>query len=1091
MLKFLKIHTDYPEYLHYFYNENPELVEASFEQQQEALGQDGFFWYGYFARSLQPFGYSAQELAWNSEPLQRAWAREKGLRRFDKPRLDRKDMEEICLCQVEEMRPDVVWLHHWSYDFLQDLKKRVSSIKLVIGWVGSTMPKPFEPFFRNVDILLSCAPESVVGASKFRDDVYFLNHWFDRSVLSFLKDQPMKHDICFSGMLKGGSDFHDKRADLLADIASSFDIAIYSSERTKHDTIERIRRPPLFGRNMLQVLKDSRIVLNVHADSSTMFASNFRMYEATGVGSCLLTDWKFNMPKLFKPGIEAVTYTDNSDCLKQIEWLLSNPDKRNSIAEAGQKRCSNEHNVESRLAIFDHLIRTRLAAITPPAKTPQPTASLPIDSTGVWFRKPDIPADAAMSRLLNLGCGQRHHPAWTNVDFKSDGPDVIAHDLCKGLPFGAESFEAIYHSHLLEHFPKNYAPVFLKDCFRVLKPSGTIRVVVPDLESIARLYLILLEKSVKGDEEARKRYDWIMLELFDQMVRNHSGGAMLEYWRQNPMPAEDFVIERLGSEVKDSIARIRSNPDSTKHLNGKVDHSLDPPKIAQFRLSGEIHQWMYDRYSLGKLLQEAGFEDIKVCKADESQIPDFNSYLLDIEPDGSVRKPDSLFMEAKKPYELNTKNACTHDTSQKKPVIAQFCMQDFGGAGTAALRLHDGLTRIDENNTFFVQNIGKWRDKTTLLSQAHPSAKNEKFISPEWRAFQALNHQALSQYPSRPSGLEMFSIPWAATKFKDIPELQNADIINLHWISGTLNISDNIDFLKNKKIVWTLHDMNPFTGGCHYAGDCKKYEEHCESCPQLGSDEQNDLSNAIWKIKKNAYRQIDITIISPSRWIADCAKKSFLLGSFPIHVIPNAVPTDVFKHYPQTTIRESLKIPDNSFVILFGADSLNNERKGFRYLLQALDVLKNEHKQDNIILAVFGRSNEIAMQHLEYQTICFDYVEKDSELAMIYSMADVTVIPSLEDNLPNIVLESLACGTPVVGFNVGGIPDMVEHQVNGYLASTGDAHSLAEGILWTKNQDQNRNKLRLKCRETVLRKYNLTLQAKNYIALYNKNLDKN
>jgi glycosyltransferase involved in cell wall biosynthesis len=417
-------------------------------------------------------------------------------------------------------------------------------------------------------------------------------------------------------------------------------------------------------------------------------------------------------------------------------------------------------------------------------------------------------------------------------------------------------------------------------------------------------------------------------------------------------------------------------------------------------------------------------------------------------------------------------------------------MQDFGGAGTAALRLHEGLTQIGANNTFFVQNIGKWKTKTTLLSQAHPSAKNKKFISPEWSAFQARNKQALSQYPNRPSGLEMFSVPWSATNLKYISDIANADIINLHWISGTLDISDNINYLKNKKIVWTLHDMNPFTGGCHYSGSCHEYQNHCGKCFQLGSKDINDLSFNIWKMKKSAYRLLDITVVSPSQWLADCAKKSTLFSSFPVHVIPYGLPTDVFKPYPQNPIRESLKIPDKSFVILFGADSLNNARKGFRYLLQALEVLKKEHEQDNIILAVFGRSTEIGTQHLGYQTICFDYVEKDSELAMIYSMADVTVIPSLEDNLPNIVLESLACGTPVVGFDAGGIPDMVEHQINGYLAPIKDAHSLAEGILWTKNQNINRMKLRIKCRETVLTKYNLLLQAERYDALYKKIISK-
>ena len=152
-----------------------------------------------------------------------------------------------------------------------------------------------------------------------------------------------------------------------------------------------------------------------------------------------------------------------------------------------------------------------------------------------------------------------------------------------------------------------------------------------------------MEKSLSGDPESQKKYDWIMLELFDQIVRNYSGGEMLKYWQQNRIPSEEFVIERVGSEAKEAINNFRTNS-----LLTKIDSDLEqsPLQIGQFRLSGEIHQWMYDRYSIKKLLKETGFTDIKVCTAYESRIPCFNEYYLDVEPDNSVRKPDSLFMEA-------------------------------------------------------------------------------------------------------------------------------------------------------------------------------------------------------------------------------------------------------------------------------------------------------------------------------------------------------------------------------------------------------------------------------------------------------------
>ncbi len=255
-------------------------------------------------------------------------------------------------------------------------------------------------------------------------------------------------------------------------------------------------------------------------------------------------------------------------------------------------------------------------------------------------------------RLLNLGCGYRYHPAWINVDFHPTGPSIMPCNLNHGLPFRANSFDAVYHSHLLEHFPKCYAPVFLQECFRVLKTGGIIRVVVPDLEQIARLYLGLLEKALQGDEEARKRYEWIMLEMLDQAVRNQPGGEMLNYWKRNPMPAEAFVVERLGSEVLSALAVLRDPANAAATPESKSvsrpSQELNAPRIGQFRLSGEVHQWMYDRYSLGGLLQGAGFRNVRVCLADESDIPDFNLYLLDVVADRSVRKPDSLFMEARK-----------------------------------------------------------------------------------------------------------------------------------------------------------------------------------------------------------------------------------------------------------------------------------------------------------------------------------------------------------------------------------------------------------------------------------------------------------
>ena len=254
---------------------------------------------------------------------------------------------------------------------------------------------------------------------------------------------------------------------------------------------------------------------------------------------------------------------------------------------------------------------------------------------------------APKSKLLNLGCGTRFDPAWVNVDFIAHAPEVIKHDLRKPLPFSDGSFSVVYHSHVLEHFSQAFAPVFLRECFRLMEPGGIVRVAVPDLEGIVRAYLKALDGALANDAQAAQRHRWMTIELLDQMVREESGGEMMNYWKQNPMPAEDFVFERLGAEAKQFVETYRKTPQQ-----GPAERSTPKPEaIAKFRETGEVHKWMYDRFSLGQLLAECGFVDVKVCTATASSIPDFQKYHLDADAHGVVRKPDSLFMEAKRPLE--------------------------------------------------------------------------------------------------------------------------------------------------------------------------------------------------------------------------------------------------------------------------------------------------------------------------------------------------------------------------------------------------------------------------------------------------------
>lgn len=245
--------------------------------------------------------------------------------------------------------------------------------------------------------------------------------------------------------------------------------------------------------------------------------------------------------------------------------------------------------------------------------------------------------------LLNLGCGSRFHAAWTNFDLVSRHPEVTACDLSQGLPLPDGCMDAVYASHMLEHLDRDKAPEMLAECRRVLRPGGVLRLAVPDLEAMARLYVGILDGCLAGDECAKERYEWIVLELLDQLVRTRPGGEVLRYWVRDPMPAADFVFERVGEEARRAIESIRARGGALPA------EPQTPEEQARFRAGGELHRWMYDRWSLTQLLTQAGFVSPRPCRADESAIPDFAGYLLDTDDEGRVRKPDSLFMEALRP----------------------------------------------------------------------------------------------------------------------------------------------------------------------------------------------------------------------------------------------------------------------------------------------------------------------------------------------------------------------------------------------------------------------------------------------------------
>ena len=282
-------------------------------------------------------------------------------------------------------------------------------------------------------------------------------------------------------------------------------------------------------------------------------------------------------------------------------------------------------------------------------------------------------------KLLNIGCGNKYHKDWINIDKFFYSKDVIPCDLKKGIQYPDSYFDVVYHSNLLEHFPNAGAFFLLKECFRVLASGGIIRVAVPDLEEIVRLYLKSLEEIRNGSEEWTYNYEWILLEMYDQTIRNKSGGEMLNYFLKENIINEEFVLQRCGTEAKklieygkkilnESNAEIAMDKSGKYRLLKKIKNTIlnkknlrelfikkflkeeyESLQIGRFRLSGEVHQWMYDSYSLSKLLSNCGFVNIIQRNAFSSYIKNWSNYNLDTEINGEVYKPDSFYMEAIKP----------------------------------------------------------------------------------------------------------------------------------------------------------------------------------------------------------------------------------------------------------------------------------------------------------------------------------------------------------------------------------------------------------------------------------------------------------
>lgn len=428
--------------------------------------------------------------------------------------------------------------------------------------------------------------------------------------------------------------------------------------------------------------------------------------------------------------------------------------------------------------------------------------------------------------------------------------------------------------------------------------------------------------------------------------------------------------------------------------------------------------------------------------------------------------------------------------------ILHLVTQDNGGAGRAALRLHQALLEKNIDSTILVQQKTTDAPGLIRLAKTKPQKLMEK-IRPLLCGF------FLLPYAKRKNDIFSPNPPSNKTLIKSIKAMR-PDVIHLHWINnGFFDIADLKKF--NIPILWSLHDANPYTGGCHVIpNECNHFKNHCQKCPMLGSNFKYDLSYFVFRKKSKVYPKLNLTINALSKWIGECAKKSALLKEAKILNLPNPINTKIYQPIDKNIAKKILAINSSQKIIAFGAiNALDIERKGYPELKKALKLLKNKQEVKLIIFGASGQkkidgktTNEgttdegrTDVEMIEgIETMYLGHLNDDISLKIAYSAADVFITPSLAENLSNVIMESLACGTPVIGFDIGGNSDMIEHKTNGYLAK--DYQDLADGIEWILNLDESAYKgLCDNARKKVTQHFDANIIALQYIQAYKEILN--
>jgi glycosyltransferase involved in cell wall biosynthesis len=405
---------------------------------------------------------------------------------------------------------------------------------------------------------------------------------------------------------------------------------------------------------------------------------------------------------------------------------------------------------------------------------------------------------------------------------------------------------------------------------------------------------------------------------------------------------------------------------------------------------------------------------------------------------------------------------------------------ESGGAARAASRLHKALLSAGNNARYLVRSKTTSDTNTILISESIESRKRNKYANQFYK--EHVQVELINQDRSSLTDT-MFSFGYPGLLIEHIPEILDADIINIHWVNGLLS-PHSVDRIlaSGKPVIWTLHDMWPFTGGCHYTAGCIGFKTDCGNCPQLANDKY-DLPSGLLKDKVDFFNKDNLTIVTPSNWLRREAEMSAVFGQREILTIPNAVNHELYTDTDRQEVRRLHKVADDEVLLLFGAVNGKSKRKGFDLLSQAISYLVETNRAGNLKILCLGHPST-TLESLGLPVINAGYTEDEKIIAGYYAAADIFVLPSREDNLPNTILEAFSCNTPVVAFSVGGIEDLIEDGYNGYKVPAFDCNLLAERIYYLAADSVLRQTLADNARATIERAYTLKHQAKSYAELF-------